>query len=74
MSIRPPNSNRILEHGARGRGSQSVVPGPAAAPGNFFEVHIFRPTPELLNQKLWAWDQPSGFYGALREILTHVRV
>lgn len=76
MSMRPSNLDRILEYDAQGSGFQSVVPGTAAAasPTNLLEMHIFRPTADLLNQKLWAWGEQSGLYGVLQEILMHARV
>lgn len=40
--------------GGRKGGSQEVVPGPAAfmSPGNFSEMHITSPHPDLLSQEL----------------------
>lgn len=34
-------------------GSQSVLPRPAAAPGNWLETYMLRPNPALLNRQLW---------------------
>lgn len=37
--------------------SPSTAPtSAAAAPGNLLEMHIFRPTLHLPNQKLWGWS------------------
>lgn len=35
--------------------SQSVVPGSSASPGSLLDMQIFRPTPDLLSQKVWGW-------------------
>ena len=39
-------------------GSQRMAPGPeaSASPGNLLDLHIVRPTPDLLNQNYWRWS------------------
>lgn len=36
-------------------------PTASASPGNSLEMHILRPCPELLNEKIWGWAQKSVF-------------
>lgn len=36
--------------------SPDLVPRPAASPGNWLEMCILRPNPDLLNPQLWGWE------------------